>query len=470
MSSDFSPVAPDGLFSISEPSDQEPLFSMIIGSLVAAASADALGWVTEFMRSPRGIQKYDPDGRIRDYVGWRKIVGGRFNAYIDFIGPGEYSDDTQLTLAVARSLGAHGNTDNEYFAHGEFPAWLAYSRGAGRTITAAAKTAARSGSRWNQNFFETGKLDYRRSGANGAAMRVSPIALAHLQADAPPFEAVFANAIVSHGHPRAHVGALLVAAAIHEAARRRLDRDDIGGFQDVVRQRVQSWRPSAADSPEIHEWLELWGSDAYLNLYDQTLREMEDLLEPRAGGTDELFRELGSYDRATKSSGTVTVAAAIHLVSRFGRDLEEAVLQAVNAVPSDTDTIAAFIGAIGGTYAGYESIPERWTARLQDHGYFIAVGEEIARFAAGATQAVCLRPRLLPGDEELPDVMTLLHSDQLAVGLRVRHPILGAGWISAVHAQEIRRRGGGQMIYARTAFDLGQHCQLRAYLQASAKS
>lgn len=464
-------LLPEDLFETAEPEETDPLFPIIAGSLVAGASADALGWPTEFMRSPAALTRLTGEARMTDYVGWRKTVGGRFNAYIDYIGPGEYSDDTQLTLAVARSLSPDGTLDNDYFAKYELPAWLTYSRGAGRTITAAAKKAARSRTPWYANFFIDGKLDYRQSGANGAAMRVSPIALAHLN-EAPRFGDAFANAITTHGHPRAHVGAVLLVAAVHEAVKRRLEHEEIDGFNETVFELVSHFNPTDGPSNAVAEWLSEWErtGGSYERGWLETLTEVRELLEPRrADDSAELMRSLGCFDRATKGSGTSTVAAAVHLVNRFGHDLEGAVVEAVSAVPADTDTIGAFVGAIAGAYAGYEAIPERWTARLQDHGYLISIAQALASFAADSTTTIALRPRLLTGDREVPDIRELLESPDLATGLRVRHDVLGAGWVEAVHAQQIRRRGGGQIIYARVALDLGQHVQFRTYVPAKVR-
>jgi ADP-ribosylglycohydrolase len=464
-------LLPEDLFETAEPEEIDPLFPIVAGSLVAGASADALGWPTEFMRSPAALQRLVGEQRMTDYVGWRKTVGGRFNAYLDFIGPGEYSDDTQLTLAVARSLAADGALDNEYFAKRELPAWLAYSRGAGRTITAAAKKAARLRTPWYANFFVDGKLDYRQSGANGAAMRVSPIALAHLRNE-PRLKDAFANAIITHGHPRAHMGAVLLVAAVHEAANRRLKREAISGFRDALLEMVAGFDPTANASHAVSQWLREWErtGESYAHAWAETLTEVREQLEPRRHtDTMELMRSLGCLDRATKGSGTSTVAAAIHLVDHFGHDLEGAVVEAVSAIPADTDTIGAFVGAIAGAYAGYEAIPERWTARLQDHGYFISISQALAAFAGNAGATIALRPRILPVDREAPDILELLESSDLAAGLRIRHDVLGAGWVEAVHAQRIRRRGGGEIVYARVALDIGQHVQFRTYVPANAR-
>jgi hypothetical protein len=60
--------------------------------------------------------------------------------------------------------------------------------------------------------------------------------------------------------------------------------------------------------------------------------------------------------------------------------------------------------------------------------------------------------------------MDELRHDRIEEGMRVRHEALGSGWVKAVHAQAVRRRAGGQMVYARVVLDFGQQCQFRAHL------
>ncbi len=459
-------------FPLVEPSRADELFDLISGSLVAGASADALGWVTEFMRSPKSIERQLGVERVTDYVQWRKKVGGRFNTYLDFIGAGEYSDDTQLTLAVARAIRGDGSVDHEYFAKEELTSWLDYARGAGRTITAAAKAMAAARSSWYSSFFSSGSLDYRSSGANGAAMRAAPIALANLRASAPPLEETFCNAITTHGHPRAHVGALGYVAAVWEAFRRRHDNGSgPRPFLNAIVRWLRTWDPTSSERPELQSWLREWDQSgrSYRELYQQTLDEFEGMLKI-IGNRDSqhVLETLGCFDKATKGSGTTTVAAALHLFCWHGRDIEAAVTEAVNAVPADTDTIAAMVGSLAGAYAGYSHIPERWTSRLQDLPYFISLGEGLAHVAGREVEddSAPFRPRILETEHDLPDIMGLLRKGEVERDSRVRHRVLGAGWVQAVHVQEIRRRGGGEMIYARVALDIGQTCQFRAHLPA----
>jgi ADP-ribosylglycohydrolase len=461
-------------FPLAPAAPEEELFDAIIGSLVAGACADALGWPTEFMRAPAAIQRQFGVPRLSDYVPWSKKVGGRFNTYLDFVGAGEYSDDTQLTLSVARSIASDGSVDQQYFTKTELVHWLDYARGAGRTITAAAKAASRARTTWYSNFFSRASLRYTQSGANGAAMRIGPIALANLKRDAPPLAEIFANAITTHGHPRAHVGALAQGAALWEAFQRR--KDSGSGprpFLDGVVQWLREWQPNQTETPEIDAWLRQWeaAEGSYGEAWSRTVDELQDMLSIVGNSsTREVLQELGCFSPSTKGSGTATVAAALHLFARHGRNIEASVTEAVNAVPADTDTIGALVGSLAGVYAGYQHVPSRWTAGLQDLPYFISLGEGLARVARGEAgddpSLLPFRPRLLPPDEALSDVIDSLRQRKVARDARVRHRALGAGWVQAIHVQEVRRRGGGEVIYARVALDIGQTCQFRAHIPA----
>src|SRR5688572_12093414 len=67
------------------------------GAFTALAAGDALGWPQEFISRRHNLQ---PSASFRD---WERRSGGRFYPHTEIIRAGEYSDDTQLMLAVARS-------------------------------------------------------------------------------------------------------------------------------------------------------------------------------------------------------------------------------------------------------------------------------------------------------------------------------------------------------------------------------
>ena len=77
------------------------------GAFLALAAGDALGWPQEIRRNVRS----DPSGTSSprlELQTWTRRTRGRYRPYEETIGAGEYTDDTQLTLAVARSRTNHG--------------------------------------------------------------------------------------------------------------------------------------------------------------------------------------------------------------------------------------------------------------------------------------------------------------------------------------------------------------------------
>ena len=108
------------------------------GSIKLSAIGDALGWITEFEKNTLSLKEKFGTERIDKFYSWKKPVGGRFYGFIDNINAGSYSDDTQLLLAVARSIKKDGSLDHNYFAKIELPNWLDYARGGGRTVKTAA--------------------------------------------------------------------------------------------------------------------------------------------------------------------------------------------------------------------------------------------------------------------------------------------------------------------------------------------
>ena len=91
------------------------------GAMLATAIGDALGWPNE-PRSKNRIEK----PKVNDFfVEWtRSCKEPRWHD--ERILPGEYSDDTQMTLSVARSI-IVGDWER-FLAEKELPFWLRYER------------------------------------------------------------------------------------------------------------------------------------------------------------------------------------------------------------------------------------------------------------------------------------------------------------------------------------------------------
>lgn len=450
----------------------------VAGALIGGAIADAMGWPTEFIKTKDQLRGIFKRGEISEFVPWEKRTGGRFNTYIDYIQPGEYSDDSQLTLCVSRSLMADGRADSTHFAKVELLHWLDYARGAGATVTAAARAAQRRSAKWDNNFFSFGgrhgRTGYTDAGANGAAMRIAPLALANMHDPERCVSEIWKNTIITHGHPRAIVGALSLGWALLSV----LDDDPIES-ETFVRKLMSAIHSISAESAgaEILDWVKRWDlvtGSSFEEALAETKQEMLGLLDVaftiRSKEPEDVLKMLGCFTPRTRGSGTATVAAAIGLFFRFGGKYQQAVIRAVNLVGTDTDTIASMMGTLIGAYKGIVEIPERWVTGLQDYQYFLRAAEAVTRIALRRAEGNDLfvdhsRDRF----DTSEDVVTLARDRALATGQRVSDPLFGRGWVDSVHSQQIRRRGGGTLLLARVKFDIGQSCVFRSYLSPKAK-
>jgi ADP-ribosylglycohydrolase len=172
-------------------------------SALWAAYGDALGFMSE-LTDQSGLLHRTGQDSVRTTVSWKRKIGGRFGPFVD-MPAGAYSDDTQLRLAVARSIRGDGKFDVETFANIELPVWLSYALGAGRGTRAAASSLIRDNVNWVTNFYESDEQGYVSSGGNGAAMRIQPHVWSASNRRRPEtyLQDVIRDTIVTHGHPRA---------------------------------------------------------------------------------------------------------------------------------------------------------------------------------------------------------------------------------------------------------------------------
>ena len=455
------------IFIASDPTPSDIFKDRAIAALVGGAIGDSMGWITEFMRSKAALRRHTQMDWLDRFVSWPKNTGGRFNTYIDQINEGDYSDDTQLALCVARSIEPDGTANARYFMKVELPLWRQYARGAGSTITASARAASRKKADWNSNFFryKQGRraLDYRDAGANGAAMRVLPLAIANVSDGQRLQEEVWKNSVVTHGHPRAIVGACLIA----EAERRVLAGEELSQeafFPSLIEFATSITVP---ESKGFAEWLDEWNRGAaadFTSLLERTKEETYGALRLASRSRDrpveELAKDLGCFEAETKGSGIATTAAALALFYRYGGDFKNCIEQAVNLIGTDTDTIAAMAGGLSAALIGTRELPEAWTVKVQDFNYLNRVAEALARIGLRESGGWELGPQTgLAG--QVPDTTDLTHASGLSRGQRICHPIFGMGWVTSVQTQEIRRRRGGSITLVDVEFDTGQRIRLR---------
>lgn len=338
-----------------------------VRSALWAAWGDALGFPAELAN--QGL--YERRMRGRQPVplpAWERRIGGRMGPTVE-LPAGCYSDDTQLRLAVGRCVRASGRFDAEAFSKIELPVFLAYEFGSGRGTKAAARALRRRSTRWYANFFESDGARYVDGGGNGAAMRIQPHVWA--AADGPPgsyLVPVLRDAVCTHGHPRALLGAAMHAVALGTTLRQR----EVPGperWDGMVRFLERVTDIVSEDETLGARWLPLWESNAG-RPFAAAIAEAVDSLagQVRAatraaqvasnGGRDaayaDLARSLGAFSPATRGAGDLTAVLSLWIAWVYRDDPVDGLQVCGRALGADTDTVATLAGALLGAVTDAE--------------------------------------------------------------------------------------------------------------------
>jgi ADP-ribosyl-[dinitrogen reductase] hydrolase len=259
-------------------------------TLLGSALGDALGATVEFCTQ----------SEIRAQYGvLRKIVGGGWLR----LKPGEVTDDTQMSLCIARSLAAVGWSPSDIAER--FAAWFK-----GWPVDVG-NTCRRGIARYINHGTLAGPFNEGDAG-NGAAMRVAPVALATL-ADGRLLERwAVEQGHITHNHPLSDAACVLIGRLIHM------------GCTGQPRERLQ--------------------------------RKVEDVVAKFPPFRFSPFRGL-----ATAYVVDTMQTVLHHFLSTHS--FEECLVATVNQ-GGDADTTGAIAGAIAGAFYGPAQLPEHWVRKL----------------------------------------------------------------------------------------------------------
>ena len=331
-------------------------------SMLWAAYGDALGFISE-LTDEKGLKRRTQGAPLDHLMNWTRRVGGRGGVNVE-LPAGCWSDDTQLRMAVSRSIGNHG-FDVETLARIELPVWPSYSLGGGRASKAAAKNLSASGALWYANTFP-GWCD---AGGNGAAMRIQPHVWASPDLDGGYLLDVITDSICTHGHPRAIVG-----ACFHASSLARCIRTGTASNLDECAETASNLG-NALSLIQNHQnlstvWTCLWERETgkqFQEVWQDTVVELCDAIHQAAtavNGTSSLAEayravsdRLGLTTKRQQGSGILTTVAASALAA-LAPVPYEGVSAAANAIGSDTDTIATMAGALLGACDAAPQPPE----------------------------------------------------------------------------------------------------------------
>jgi len=409
-------------------------------SMLWSAYGDALGFITELC--DLGTLSYRTGGksRVTGLIPWKRKIGGRYGVPWD-LPAGCYSDDTQLRLAVCRSIRGDGVFDVELFAKVELPIFLAYGLGAGRGTKSAAESLKKVTVQWNTNFYETKSSSYLDSGGNGAAMRIQPHVWSARSnsSDASLLRGVVRDAVVTHGHPVAIVGAAFHALLLSDS--------------------MASGKAAAPDSWISVIWLPEWERRAGHTFAEGVRRAISDAVvyvEQLTKGLAELecnrSREqayayvvefLGATDEASRGSGIKTTILAAYLAAVFSDDPIAGLTACANVIGSDTDTIGTMAGALLGSIVGVEP-PQR----VQDYDYLIREADRMASVREGGCPTTHAYPDLLSWSPPASSIDAIA-TDGTRLILR------GFGVVSGV-GRPLEQKGSPPIVWQECTTDFGQ--------------
>jgi len=348
---------------------------------VAAAYGDALGWPNE-SRGKLALKKSKSDPSP-DFVSWTRRDGYRATLHTEIIEPGTYSDDTQLMVAIARSLITSG--DDGWWrrlTRVELPFWRLYQRGGGGATLRAAKAWAEGKSPWQAGFKE-----YVEAGGNGVAMRILPhVIWHHGDGYARVHRNIILDGLATHGHPRALMGAALFGYVLWSLFGRS-DSLDFGQMVQTALQGIEEW----SASPEVHtstvkEWApSTWiPASGYKDGWAATRLETIELLHIVGKAMEEgaLFVDRTTLERLgalgpQRGSGTISAVSAIFLASRYAADPTHGVLEAAFAMGADTDTLACMTATLLSTVREGSQLAYR-AQKVQDRDFLGNIGSTLA--------------------------------------------------------------------------------------------
>lgn len=301
------------------PELQEKRRDQFRGVLVGLAVGDALGGPLEFQPAR------DPDNFVTEMIGggWQRLA------------PGEWTDDTQMSLCVVESLLTKKVFDPDDIAR-RFVTWMKSGPKDIGMHTQRVLNAISKGDPWEQASRDALELNPENA-PNGSVMRCAPLALFFYRH--PEYAAELSPVLsrITHAHSDCEWACVCVNVTL---ANLLLGKNK----QDAVQ-------------------------EAYLAC-DRASQELRD----RIGRAMEPHSE-------TSPSGWVLDTLEVALWAFLNTSsFEDALLVSVNR-GNDADTVGAVTGALAGARYGFSSIPARWLEPLKERTFLLDYADRLYELA-----------------------------------------------------------------------------------------
>ncbi|MGE3320393.1 MAG: ADP-ribosylglycohydrolase family protein [Candidatus Berkiella sp.] len=247
--------------------------------------------------------------------------------------PGQYSDDTQMSLMVAESL-INNNGFNPDDLAARYVDWIVSgrARGYGKTTLMAIENL-QSGKHWSES-------GIAGSYGNGTAMRAAPFGVYFRNDLRSLINIVKIDSAITHASEEAEAGALAIALTAAYAVNNDLDK-----LLD-----------------KLHEQLPY-------SKVKSIIYSLDSLINSEYITPSQALRVLG-----TKANVIETVPSALYCFLKFD-NYQDAVLAAIKA-GGDTDTTAAIVGALFGAKDGIKAIDKSFHT-VEDFDKLISLDSQL---------------------------------------------------------------------------------------------
>jgi len=319
----------------------DPIFDRAYGCLLGQAIGDALGTRYEFENASVTKSSIKTDLREQKSSFLPILGGGPFN-----MEPGQVTDDTEMAMALARSLQRLKKFHAPDVAR-SYAIWF-YSSPPDIGITTCNAFVGLPGKldemkslpeeKIYGSILETSAEKNKSSLSNGCLMRISPLAIAgsHWPLDSLR-DAAVADCRITHPNPVAHDAVAAYVTAIWYL----INTGDRQKAYDETIARVQT--------PEIRRILEIDDDPSV------------PIIVHKNGGQEEIKKIDG--DAAHMGFLGVALKWAFYELRKNGDDFEKALVSVISR-GGDTDTNGCITGALLGAYAGASKIPASWKSTV----------------------------------------------------------------------------------------------------------
>jgi len=248
--------------------------------------------------------------------------------------PGQYSDDTQMSLMVAESLIKNQGFNPDDLA-AQYTDWLVSgrARGYGRTTLMAVQNL-QAGKHWSES-------GIAGSTGNGAAMRAAPFGVYFRNDINSLINICKIDSAITHASGEAKAGSIAVALTAALAVNN--DLEDL-----------------------LHRLWEKLPDSKVKN----TIFSLDSLVSSEHITPQQALRVIG-----TKADVRETVPAALYCFLKFN-NYHDAVVAAIKA-GGDTDTTAAIVGALYGAKLGRKGIDTRIASGVEDYDKLIELDSQL---------------------------------------------------------------------------------------------